>query len=676
MFLFQIFRFFCYYFIILDTGLPKPSNADGNNSVSSDDELFQECENGFDLDATAVMPNVTRAHSSNIDHNVFDKTINFSSITANSTAGLASTSDFSLPSEKSDILFHSVIADQTINGESISSTHGNSTVSSNVVESVLEVPSVESFAKSSEEVIRLVEQPANINIVVDEHIEIATEKADVDQTAEAPSQEESSVSEGVQTNMANNMVPVSETPDISNIEHFTGLQEQNEVQKEESQSVEKPIKTDAVTENAESTTENLDQLVEELSTSEQTTLSENEPVKLDETIDNSPAGKEIGSTTEIDIVRKNPVENLNSTIEITPEPTKNEIQDVQTSMNNSEPVDAVQNEIPLNVTTDLAKEAVETDQPKTEVTPIQLNVTGTITIEDNSTDAVQEVEFSVDNANQTFEAMEVDMNETVDIQQPSVVAENQVGTTNEIVETPFNQTVEMTDLDQADEMAQPPLNITVDVSTVLSEPKPISNESLIVHSQQPKVKSYDNNGMNTTQVLSEDPNTTVSLNQTIDIPSAKLNVTPPSQPNEVNETFVKMGSPTIFNQTHNISKDFLSSTRHFEASNKNVLPKVNLNETVVVDNKLPSVNTSFIVSPKAAEPVPQPNQVNETFVAAPKQNENTFKLPAKPTKTTNPFDTKIQTQNQFDVSDDEFQSPGRKFFLFFVYLFLFFVFPF
>lgn len=654
----------------MDTGLPKRSNTDGNNSVSSDDELFQECENGFDLEATAVMPNVTRAHSSNIDSIVFDKTINFSSITANSTAGLASTSDFSLPSEKSDILFHSGIADQTINGESISSTHANSIVQSNTVESVPEVPSVESFVKSSEEVTRVVEQPANIKIVVDEHVEITTEKADVDQTAIAPLQEVSSVSEDVPTKVDNDMVPVSETPDISSVEHFTGLQEKNEVQKEESQSVEKPI--DAVTEIAESKTENLDQLVEEISTSEQTTLPENEPAKLDETIDISPAEKDAEPATEIDIVKKNPVENLNSTIEITPEPTKNEIQDIQTSINNSERVEAVQNEIPLNITTDLATEAVEIDQPEIEVTPIQLNVTGTVAIEENSTEAVQEVV----NANQTFEAMDVDMNETVDIQQPSVVAENQFVASNQVEETLFNQTVEMADLDQADEMPQPPLNVTVDVSTALSETKPILNESPIVHSQLPEVKSFDNNGLNTTQVLSEDPKSAVLLNQTIDIPSAKLNVTPPYQLNEVNETFVKMDSPTIFNQTHNISKDFLSSTRHFEANNKNMLLKVNLNETVVVDKKLPSVNTSFIVSPKAAEPEPQPNQVNETFVAAPEQKENTFKLPAKPTKTTNPFDMKIQAQNQFDISDDEFQSPGRKFCLFFICLFHFFVFPF
>lgn len=85
---FFYFPFFGIYFFGW-LGLPKSKNHDAHNSsLSSDDELFQECENG--LDATTIVPNIAsvRAHSSNIDHNVFDKTINFSSIEPNSTAGL------------------------------------------------------------------------------------------------------------------------------------------------------------------------------------------------------------------------------------------------------------------------------------------------------------------------------------------------------------------------------------------------------------------------------------------------------------------------------------------------------------------------------------------------------------------------------------------------------------
>lgn len=90
-------------------------------------------------------------------------------------------------------------------------------------------------------------------------------------------------------------------------------------------------------------------------------------------------------------------------------------------------------------------------------------------------------------------------------------------------------------------------------------------------------------------------------------------------------------------------------------------PSFNLNETVVVDNVLPSVNTSYIVSPKAFEMLTNENgslQMPNEF------DDNPFKLPAKPDKTSNPFaDLKSKTQN-FEVSDDEFQSPGRKFCLF------------
>lgn len=664
--------------------MPKPSHNDGNNSVSSDDELFQECENGFDLDATTVNPQVTsstvQAHSSNIDHNVFDKTINFSSITANSTASLQTTSDASLPIDRSDILSQTGVADRTINGESISSGYESLITNSNTIE----VPSVESFAKSQEEVICGEELPAKIEIIINDHVESTTEKADVEQTVDTQSSEESTVSDDVSTK-ANDVINVTETPVVNGL--IEPQKEKEEPPKEQPQFVDGLAGNDIVTESVVTEAENPNRLVKESLTNE-TPSPENAPEKLDKTIDISPNEKstEVTPETPVEVstsISLNPVENLNTTVDVTPQPTNDIIQNDDQSPTNinetvTEQAEAIQSEVLLNVTTDVDKKVeVEIDQGDSEKTPIQLNTTEIVSNEENPTETASSVEAPVQSANQTFEAMDVDMNETVDVQHPStdvVYEKDQLLSASDTVEqTLFNQTVEMEDLDQADDVTQPPLNVTVDVSLTLNEQKPI--QSPVVSTQQPEVKSNDNKNFNTTQILNIEPKSAPLLNQTIDMPNARMNVTPPiDQFNGVNETFVQSGSPNIFNQTHNVSKDFLSSTRHFEANNKNVnaLPKVNLNETVVVDNKLPSTNTSFIVSPKSVDL--QPIQMDKPIKTAPEQKENAFKLPAKPTKTTNPFDMKNQAQNQFDVSDDEFQSPGRKFhfYLFVCFISLFF----
>lgn len=683
---------FCYlfYLFIIWVGSLKPHSYDGNNSLSSDDELFQECENGFDLDSTAVMPTVasTRAHSSNIDHNAFDKTINFSSITANSTAGLATTSDVSLP-EKSDILFQSGIGDQTINGDSISSTHANSVVQSNAIENVPEVPSVESFAKTSEP----------LGIVVGEYVESVVEIADVDQTAIAPTREEGAATRVVSDGDQETTVSLIQTIDM-NVTAPIQSDDINDRPVENESSINHDqthnAMPSATSDRAHSS--NIDSNVfdktincSSIAANSIAGLTTTPNVSISSpTVDNSDIFSQTGAadqTINVESISSTHANSINQSndVEIVPEKWSEESLKSQEEMIRvAEQLTRVAGEVPVETTTeegnvdDVAAETPQEEATVSDNVPVRVgdlvkgsetpdgstvqNFTELQQLEEITTVTPTEVEPSVAMANQTFEAMDVDMNETVDFQQPSTDAfiVNHFDASNVAEEIPMNQTVEMVDLD---DVAQPSLNVTVDVSPALNDQTLILSASAI-SSQLPEERGIDNKDMNTTQVLSEEPKSAAWLNQTIDLSSAKMNMTPPSQSsNGVNETFVQNGSPTPLNHTHNVTKDFLPSIHYFDAdNNKNatvVLPKANLNETVVVDNKLPSINTSYVVSPPVAES--QPNRLDKTFETAPEQKETTFKFPAKPTKTTNPFDLKNQAQNQFDVSDDDFQSPGRKF---------------
>lgn len=611
--------------------------------MSSDDELFQECENGFEMDATTVVPESTEvtAHSSNIDHNVFDKTINFSSIAANSTANLANSTanstvnlanstaslvshipELSMDAEKSDILFKSSIANQTIQSESISSTHASSCAEPNVTETAVEATENESFVKPLTEDTQVVEQFAGIEAIAQENVANITENNIENITDEIELQQSGIVA-------------------ISNDTHSP---EELPTQVNDSEVPENPINIEIPRDG------NGNQLREE----QPQTVNEN-PTKLNETNVLEPAEKTIILEDE-----QNPVNNLNDTINLTTELTGNvSHNDIQVSINSSDAAsEQIELEKSLNVTT---YEVNQTVQIESEMAYVQANITQDIDDEVKPSEIAPEQATPVADtaaANQTFEAMDVDMNETVNLQQP---------TTNQF--DALNQTVEMADLDQADEVTESDLNVTATVTNELNEPKPTFNEptSPVQISQ---AIGFGRNGLNMIQELSEEPRTKVELNQTIDISSSKMNVTPTNQDNCVNDTFVKSNSPSLFNQTHNVSKDFLSSTRHVDMANNTSpsLPNVNLNETIVVDNKLPSINTSFIVSPMAVESESESKTVDFKQISA-EPMENTFKLPAKPSKASNPFDHK-HAQVQFEVSDDEFQAPGRKFFFFILFCFV------
>lgn len=578
--------------------MPKPSNIDAHNnsSLSSDEELFQECENGFDLETTLASKSaIVPAHSSNIDHNVFDKTIDFSSIAANSTAGVASPPDSYQQSDKS-VLF------QSVQNESLLISHINLSDRSDVAAGILEVPSIDCFV-----------QP-QIEIVVTENAEGEPDNENAVDVNEASAVNEPKIIEGVDQ-------------DVPNVD-----------------SVAKPEENDA--EFDENPTENPRKSHIEEDLIDQTnepTANVNATVNLNETTDLASAEEIIEESNEHPIeaisLDQNSVDNPNSTIVL-------------------EATDDV-----IRIATEEKPDAIEE-----KTVQIQSNDSEKIVGVMNSAEPIQNVDIPVMDAakvNETFEAMDVDMNETIELKET-------ITTFAAIEENILNQTVEMTDLHQADEVSKPALNVTVVVPTEFAEPLPIGNESdlPIDTSKLDEAKSPNHQMLNVTQDFSEESKTITDKNKTIVLPNSKENVDTSIQVNSSNDTFLNSHSPTIFNQTHNLSKDFLSSTRQsFDSVSKNPVLQCrpNLNETIVVDNKMPPINTSFIVSPKADEI--QPKSMDLMQMAG-QENQNPFKIPSMPTNAINPFDSKNKTQI-VAVSDDEFQAPGCKFNFFVHFLFHF-----
>lgn len=575
------------------------------------------------MDATAVVPkaaSIVLAHSSNIDHNAFDKTINFSSIASNSAAPI---SDVSQQHDQSDILFKSSIAFQSHQSESnITDEH------------ILEVPSVESFVKSSnEEQLDVVANQSNNKIILTK-------------------------AENTEENLNVYESPTSADP-ISPMKVY----ELNFSSSDDSQS----------------------------------------PMKVLDTIISDVASPEINVPTEdfpIDAVEVNqmPVENLNVTVEITSDPIEStntqiveevNVTENEVPTNENVPVESaddalIHNEAPLNVTADLVSKNIEENLIEKESAPNATNDNENIVSEEKPVESVQEVEIPVAAVNQTFEAMDIDMNETVDLQQPiENLAESQQFNANPIENPLLNQTVEMADLDQADEVEKPALNVTVDIcqpkstesnqqKTELNEkPSSIGSPEIVEASETSEVHETEfvaEKMMNSTEDFEHKPKTV--LNETINITSSKNTSAVQVESANMNETF--LNNSTAFNQTHNLSKDLLSSTRRsLDVANKSsvLLPNVNLNETIVVDNKPPSMNTSYIVCPKTVE---TPSNGCDLMQTSSEQQDDLFKMPTKPAKSSNPFaDLKSKTQN-FEVSDDEFQSPGRKFLFFVIYFDFFF----
>lgn len=482
--------------------------------MSSDEETFQECESGFDLDATPINPERTPlpAHSSNIDHHVFDKTINFSAIAANSTAGLvtlSTTTNLSQSAERSDILFKTSEADST---------------------TVLD----HTFERLSNQTIEMDES------VPSDGVSPLPKNVQIEMPKESEERNEMIASGGIDVDEVQN-----QTISISDEMNVTSL-------------VQVGIESDEVPSN----------------------VTHNEPI--DVTIDGpEEMQKQNSSTTEM-IGDENHSEicEQNQTI------VMDKTQDL-----NDVPVNTVE----LNHTMDLPSSEEE--------------ITSTVTSEET---------------NRTF-------------------VENDSG------------------------VIEPPMNVTVDVSICKNSSTQQFNEI----DAEPEKCELQNQTMplDVTPDLNDEPLNTVEMNQTIDLSSSKeVNF---SSPAPLDGTFAKNASPAAFNVSHNASKDLLSSTRRSmdAVSTSTSSNKINLNETIIVDNKLPCMNTSFIVPPKPIETKPKLNDVDNGPMATP---FNEFKLPAVPavpSNASNFLDPKLKTQS-FDISDDEFSSPGCKFLILILILIL------
>lgn len=628
--------------------------------------MFQECESGFELDATAVVSNqaLNRAHSSNIDHNVFDKTINFSSIAFNSTAGLAATSanlSQSHQHDKEETLFKSTVADQTYESVIDQSNETSGKLQNDSIDQSKKIESMSNGTQAEKKMIATVEQPANIEIIVTQDGDSITEKANSSiqlETREDVPQEIPSVADSVELG-------------------------EEDMQCEERQVEEtRPELVSNITQEIETT---VDPTVH-VNMSE--TINADKTLNLDQTIDlciDTPEKIELTNEDEIEIFSapKNQEGHKNTTIVM--EPTENASEAAESDVNSTataieEDADEVKKTTEPIKNETILNETIEIVSKTAEVTTNEMIPAQNESNEMKPFEAISVVETpisSIPAANQSFEAMDVDMDETIELHQPTAdLATNQYP-----IEHPlFNQTVEMTDNDPIDEMPKPDLNVTVDVPTEIVEQKSMEMKEIVspVVDKPAKVPELNYQPMlNITQDFIEEPKQPAELNQTVDLSYSKENSTSPVQVNSVNDTFIKSESPSVFDQTQNMSKEFLSSTRRSTGLNNksNVsLPNVNLNETIVVDNKLPSINTSYIVSPKTVETLPQSNGLMKSANHENRQiqNQDEFKLPAAPSTTANPFDLKQKSQD-FEISDDEFQAPGCKLIYSFIYIYLLFI---
>lgn len=536
-------------------GQPNPRNQDANNSMSSDEEMFQECESGFDLDTTAKNSDPTslvQAHSSNIDdHNVFDKTINFSTIAANSTAGLvaSSTTNLSQFNENSDILFKTSETDHTM----------------------------------------------IVNQTFDPLLNQTIEMADYDPMDEVASQ----------TNVTVNVTKGNEEQNSSIVEMASCVEVDNQSENCDLQNQTLPV--------------NVTQDLNEVATS---------IVESNQTID-------LSNSNEKNVTL--PIEMQNDSTAASYDPNNVVTPTLNATVDESE--EKVEKNLPINETISCAEFDTQPEKCEFQNQTMPMDVTQDL----------NDAPISI-----------AELNQTIDL--PNAKEQN---VTSPIELSSANDTFAKNDCDEV----TPSMNVTVDVPKENVEQHSSINEmeSPAEVNTQPEKCELQNltMPMNVTQDLNDVPTSTFGLNQTIDLSnSMEKSVASPVQ---LNGTFAKNDSPAAFNVTHNISKDFLSTRRSIDAISKNSTPlnKINLNETIVVDNKLPCTNTSFIVSPKPVEMQQNPNDVNMEPFATP--NQDLFKLPAVPPNTSNPFETKPKTQ-AFDISDDDFQSPGCKFLFMFLFL--------
>lgn len=537
--------------------LSIPKSQDANYSMSSDEEMFQECESGFDLDTTPtnVEPStMAPAHSSNIDHNIFDKTINFSTIAANLTAGLmASITSNSTISEKNDTLYKTSVVDH----------------------------------------------PTSVSETLSPQLNQTIEMAECDPINEcAP-----------RPNLADNMVN-------------TNVDSQPELQRQ------------AISMNV--------------------TQDLNGTVELNQTIEN---------TTNGDATNDEPIDGISPPMNVTIDGAK-ESTEPDSSINevtsSAEDVAQMaqfelQNQItPINVTQDFS------DLP---TTATELNQTTDLP-ETNEHNATSLVQLNRSLANETFgkdgsDGIPSQMNVTIDVPM-EICARNSpmIGLRSSDRYSPLqnqtrNQTVQMEitqgvtgsismaeinmDPSTPKDKISSQMNVTIDAPEENAEPKSMANEIPI-------------------------------LNQTIDLSYSKGNMG--TSPIVLNETFAKNDSPAALDITRNVNNDLLSSTRRSidAISTISTLPSSKMDETIIVDNKLPCMNTSYIVASKSTPMEVKPDSVDKDFMVT--HRVDAFKMPAAPANASNPFESKQKIQD-FDISDDEFNAPGCKFFLLLFIMFIF-----
>lgn len=653
-----MFICFCFFYFIwfrllfehfrngIDNKLKPNHQIDAN--ASSDDDLFQECENDLDETVTVVHstddktevsvgdesfgfpPNMVNSTASALNITLNTSQVKNKSIALTPIVAESSTEDF--PSQQESIGLNNAIhstslqsyyanrtvesgsnqkdQNETIEVETAGSTNElNESVAGKNLNTTIEVK------KSLPKIVLNTPVGSNLNATLgsvrENLVSNSTSDLNCDETIDLDSSESPNVTSA-------NEKPFNETVDLVTKGHLN-------------EAVELVNSTDTVSANNLNGTIRLDT---DLTPSSNLNATVELPAADSTTIDKS-------STEKV-----SPVESaLNHTIELT-------VNVVETN-----PKVASEKLTELNRTTDVPETNIA-DETKTinkTFEPPTLEVQPVIKMQD-----------SENVANDTFEPMDVDMNDTANFPPPPPeilsAANDQSIMENESI---FNQTIDMEDCSEpAYDVQRAPkpanMNKTINVTstTNMQSPKTASPLQALFR--------LKGNLLNQTQVLNDEPKNKIELNKTIELePKLESNLNQTidlsKELSHINQTFVAGNdSPlNILNETQNIDYSSLPAARR--PINANAQPFANMNETVVLDNNFQSVNTTFISTESKVDKFTAPEQLDKPST---NKKDDTFKVPQLPSgKTLNPFGiSSLVSQTTFDIPDDEFQSPGRKLF--------------
>lgn len=615
------FRFlFLFYFHLDWTPGPKPTNAqiENCNSPSSDDEVFQECENTFDGTQNAKIVSESGYRTANYSNDTLDATINFTANIANSTTTSAAanlTDRFAILSQKSSGFSSHLEATRNLseNGQTIDS-----------------LPTEYSVGTLDRTI------PSNIDSIESSGISVGN----------LPS---------IPLDSANGTLTIESDAETSNLDIVA-----------EEASIEHPFRAPDVLHG----TVMVDQPSETVEIEKSGTDMMAQPEQSFQNIENLESNATF--------------ENGNDSGDINPNYFAEETHPVSQHEASADP--------------DLQESAVnELDSTQTISNETQ-NVAEALDIVGQSTPVIAEA---------------ATVTETVEVAQPTEPeVESSIGDTTVNIESEVNEPMDVS-MGMNGTFSEPPepMDVSMAMEPTTQIPDHAPPTSFLSETQLLASPVGTNNGPRSTQsdetALLSETQLLASSAPAVNIDqSAQLNEPLPSAVNEpvqspVNDNTFEPNATIVLNtntakiadETRILADATFCAPQMPEETT--LRPSANLNETILVDSKLPNPNTTFFAQPSL-------DVVDETFIQTTNcpANEATFQVACQPKRISFNMDAtvsspstdqtidltetsplvsnvdevfkmpsapigsfggaKLATQSTFDISDDEFQSGGSK----------------